>query len=72
MGKCRMFIYSAVCVATVLLCSALPAQTVIYGGSSLGSTKIFGDPTVTTIINAATTFTRIYVVFPPATWDQQQ
>ncbi|HEX3819133.1 MAG TPA: hypothetical protein VHW45_02315, partial [Candidatus Sulfotelmatobacter sp.] len=41
------------------------AQTLIYGGATK-PTVIFGDTTIT-IINAAANFTRIYVVFPPAT-----
>jgi hypothetical protein len=47
-------------LGAAVLCTALPAQTVLYGSG----TQVVGS---TTLINPATTYTRIYVVFPPQT-----
>jgi hypothetical protein len=49
----------------LLLAGTATAQTTIYGSSATAPTKIYGDPTITTVLNAASTYTKIYVVFPP-------
>lgn len=58
----NMVVLIFIFILIFILAHSAVAQTKIYGKSSSTPIDIYGDPTV---LNAATIYTRIYVVFPP-------